>query len=175
LHYYQQQAEAQIAPGKLFEEIPKLKFRAEQKKCPIDNEPLLVQKTGERTIKSIGIGIFKAHHTMLYCKHHAELGCWYSDELAQLAPANSNVAYNVIVAVGQLRFMENRQVDEIKKILFNKHGVDVSMSEIEILIDKFIFYVAVVHQQSIHLIREQIKAQGGYILHIDATCEGDSP
>jgi hypothetical protein len=175
LHYYQQQAEAQIAPGKLFEEIPELKFRAEQKNCPIDNEPLLVQKTGERTIKSVGIGTFKAHHTVLYCKHHAELGFWCSDELAQLAPANSNVAYNVIVEVGKLRFMENRQVDEIQQILFTRHDIILSISEIELLIDKFIFYLAAVHQQSIHLIRGQIKAQGGYILHIDATCEGDSP
>lgn len=175
MHFYHQQAEAQLAPGKLFKQIPMLPFRAEQKNCPVDKEPLHVLKTGERTIKSIGIGTFKAHHTMLYCKHHPELGFWCSDELAQLAPDNNNVAYNVIVAVGKLRFMENRQVDEIKKILFNKHGVDISMSEIETLIDKFIFYVAAVHQQSIHLIREQIKAQGGYILHIDATCEGDSP
>lgn len=112
---------------------------------------------------------------MLYCKHHPALGFWCSDELAQLAPDNSNVAYNVIVEVGKLRFMENRQVDEIQKILFNKHGVDISISEIEILIDKFIFYLAAVHQHSIQLIRAQIKTQGGYILHIDATCEGDSP
>ena len=175
MHFYQQQAEAQIAPGKLFEEIPKLKFRAEQKNCPIDNKPLLVQKTGERTIKSVGIGSFKAHHTVLYCNHHPELGCWCSEELAQLAPEGSNVAYNVIVEVGKLRFMENRQVAEIQEILMIKHDIILSISEIELLIDKFIFYVAAVHQQSIHLIREQIKAQGGYILHIDATCEGDSP
>jgi hypothetical protein len=175
LYFYQQQAEAQIAPGKLFEKIPTLKFRAEQKNCPVDTEPLHVLKTGERTIKSIGIGSFKAHHTVLYCNHHPELGCWCSDELAQLAPDNSNVAYNVIVAVGKLRFMENRQVAEIQQILFNKHDVTLSISEIEILIAKFIFYVAAVHQQSIHLIKEQIKAQGGYILHVDATCDGDSP
>jgi len=175
LYSYQQQAEAQIAPGKLFEEIPKLKFRAEQKNCPIDKEPLHVQKTGERTIKSIGIGTFKAHYTILHCKHHPELGFWYSEELAQIVPANNNVAYNVIVEVGKLRFMENRQVDEIQEILFNKHDVILSVSEIELLIDKFIFYVAAVHQKNIHLIKEQIKAQGGYILHLDATCEGDSP
>lgn len=175
LHFYQQQAEAQITPGKLFEEIPMLKFRAEQKNCPVDKEPLHVVKTGERTIKAIGIGTFKAHHTMLYCKHHPELGFWCSEEIAQLVPANNNVAYNVIVEVGKLRFMENRQVDEIQEMLFNKHAVDVSTSEIELLIDKFIFYVAAVHQKSIQLIKEQIKTQGGYILHLDATCEGDSP
>lgn len=95
--------------------------------------------------------------------------------MTKLVPANSNVAYNVIVEVGKLRFMENRQVEEIKRTLFEKHLVDLSASEVELLIEKFIFYVASVHQESIHLIRAQIKAHGGYILHIDATCEGDSP
>ena len=175
MHFHQQQAEAQLAPGKLFEKIPTLKFRAEQKNCPVDKQPLHVLKTEERTIKSVGIGSFKAHHTVLYCKHHAELGCWCSEELAQIAPMGSNVAYNAIVEVGKLRFMENRQVAEIQEILFIKQDITLSISEIELLIDKFIFYLAAVHQQSIHLIREQIKAQGGYILHIDATCEGDSP
>jgi len=175
LHYYQQQANAQLVPGKLFKEIPRLKFCAEQKNCPVDKGPLQVLKTGERTIKSIGIGTFRAHHTVLYCNQHPEVGTWCSEELAQLAPDNGNVAYNVIVEVGKLRFMENRQVAEIQTILFNKHAVDISMSEIDILIAKFIFYVAAVHQQSIHLIRQQIKVQGGYLLHIDATCEGDSP
>ena len=175
MYFYQQQAEEQIAPGKLFEEIPKLKFRAEQKNCPVEKEPLHVLKTGERTIKSVGIGTFKAHYTILHCKHHPELGFWCSEELAQLVPDNSNVAYSVIVEVGKLRFMENRQVDEIQQILFNKHDVNLSVSEIEILVDKFIFYVAAVHQKSTHLIKQQIKTQGGYILHVDATCEGDSP
>jgi len=165
----------QLAPGKLLEKIPTLNFRAEQKNCPVDKRPLHVLKTGERTIKSVGIGTFKAHQTVLYCKQHPELGCWCSEELDQLAPDNSNVAYNVIVAVGKLRFMENRQVAEIQHILFIKQAITVSISEIELLIDKFIFYLAAVHQQNIHLIREQIKAQGGYILHVDATCEGDSP
>jgi len=111
LFFYQQQAEAQLAAGNLFEDIPKLKFRAEHKNCPVDKEPLHVMKTGERTIKSVGIGTFKAHHTMLHCKHHPELGFWCAEELAQLVPANSNVAYNVIVEVGKLCFMENRQID----------------------------------------------------------------
>ncbi len=59
--FYQQQAEAQLAPGKLFKEIPMLNFRAEQKNCPVDKQPLHVLKTGERKIKSIGIGSFKAY------------------------------------------------------------------------------------------------------------------
>lgn len=152
-----------------------LPFKSEQQTCPIDQKPLHILKTYKRTIKAVGIGTFRAHHTILYCKRHPDLGFWSSEELAKLVPANSNVAYNVIVEVGKLRFMENRQVEEIKSTLFEKHLVDLSASEIELLIEKFIFYVAAVHQESAHLIKAQIKARGGYILHIDATCEGDSP
>ena len=63
----------------------------------------------------------------------------------------------------------------VKTDLFVKHSIEISISEIELLIDKFIFYLAAVHQESIPLIRAEIQAKGGYILHIDATCEGDSP
>jgi hypothetical protein len=138
-----------------------LAFKSEQQTCPIDQKPLHILKTYKRTIKAVGIGTFQAHHTILYCKRHPNLGFWRSEELARLVPANSNVAYNVIVEVGKLRFMENRQVEEIKNILFEKHLVDLSASEVELLIEKFIFYVAAVHQESIHLIMAQIKTRGG--------------
>jgi hypothetical protein len=80
-----------------------------------------------------------------------------------------------MVEVGKLRFQENRQVAEIQLILLTKHGIDISISEIEVLINNFILYLTVVHQESNELIRQYIKKQGGYILHLDATCEGDSP
>lgn len=142
--------------------------------CPIDHAPLKVFKTTQRTIKALGIGIFQAHQTQLYCPQHPALGCYSSQELATLAPPNSNVGYNVLVEIGRLRFQEQRQVVEIQATL-RRQSIHISSSEIELLIDKFIFYVAAVHQESTPLIRAQIQLQGGYILHLDATCEGDSP
>ena len=165
----------QITAANLFDKTETLYFTPEQTLCPIDNEPLHVFKTSTRAIKALGIGVFKAHHTILYCKNHPKLGVWKPRELSELAPSNSNVSYSVIVEAGKLRYMENRQVNEIVNILYDKHSVLLSTSEIELLIDKFIFYLAAVHQESVHLIRAQIKIQGGYILHLDATCEGDSP
>ena len=126
-------------------------------------------------MKAIGIGEFTAHQTILYCKKHPQLGSFHSQEIAELAPENSNVTYSVIAEVGKLRFMEHRQVDEIARRLQFRHSVILSHSEIDLLIDKFIFYLAAIHQESTPLIRSQIQAQGGYILHLDATCEGDSP
>jgi hypothetical protein len=81
----------------------------------------------------------------------------------------------VIIEVGKFRFIESRQVPEIQLMLLERHSIAISTSEIERLINRFIFYLAAVHQKNNNLIKEYIKLQGGYILHIDATCEGDSP
>jgi hypothetical protein len=151
-------------------------FRPEQDICPVDGHPLHVLNTKKRTIKAIGIGTFIAHHTVLYCsEHYDELGAWKSSDLPKIVPPDSNVSYSVIVEVGKLRFLESRQVSEIQLILLERHRIDLSISEIERLINRFIFYLAAVHQENNHLIKKYIKTQGGYILHIDATCEGDSP
>lgn len=175
LRFYQQQIQAQSAPAKFFDKIPVLTFKAEQQTCPVDGQPLRVRKTCTRTIKAMGIGTFQARHILLYCRSHRALGPWPSKELAELVPEHCNVAYNVIAEVGKLRFWENRQVREIQQTLLAQQSLDLCPREIEGLIDKFIFYLAAVHQESTELINAQIQAQGGYILHVDSTCEGDSP
>lgn len=126
-------------------------------------------------MKAVGIGTFIAHETTLYCPHHPDNGSWKSTELPMIVPPGSNFAYSVIVEVGKLRFRENRQVAEIQWILLERHGIEISISEIEAHINNFIFYLSAVHQDSNELIRQHIEKQGGYILHLDATCEGDSP
>jgi hypothetical protein len=40
---------------------------------------------------------------------------------------------------------------------------------------KFIIYPAIAHQQSRQRIKQEMVSRGGYILHLDGTCEGDSP
>jgi hypothetical protein len=92
-----------------------------------------------------------------------------------IVPTDSNFAFNVLVEVGKLRFNENRQVAEIQLILLQKHAIKISTSEVEVMINNFIFYLTAVHQQNNDLIKQYIEKQGGYILHLDATCQGDSP
>ncbi len=124
---------------------------------------------------AIGIGTFIAHETVKYCPQHPDIGAFKSTELPMIVPADSNFAYNVLVEVGKLRFNGNRQVAEIQLILLEKHAIKISNSEVEVLINNFLFYLTAVHQQSSDLIKQYIEKQGGYILHIDATCDGDSP
>jgi len=65
-----------------------------------------------------------------------------------IVPADSNFAFNVLVEVGKLRFNENRQVAEIQLILLQKHAIKISTSEVEVLINNFLFYLTAVHQQN---------------------------
>ncbi len=126
----------QLQASNLFDKPPKLYFKPEQTHCPIDNKPLHVSKTNERTIKTLGVGIFNAHQTIHYCKDHTELGVFKSQELTELVPDNSNVSYSIIAEVGKLRYLEHRQVKEIGNILYAKHAIRLSSSELELLIEK---------------------------------------
>ena len=58
--------------------------------------------------------------------------------------------------------------------LYAKH-ISISLSEIAYLQRKFIVYLALVHNESSQRIRESMAVRGGYLLHLDGTCDGDSP
>ena len=54
-------------------------------------------------------------------------------------------------------------------------NVFVSEREVSYLGRKFIIYLTLAHQNSQQRLRELMTRRGGYILHVDGTCEGDSP
>jgi hypothetical protein len=54
-------------------------------------------------------------------------------------------------------------------------NIPISTSEIGFLGKRFILYLALAHRACQSTLREHMAAKGGYILHLDATCEGDSP
>lgn len=68
----------------------------------------------------------------------------------------------------------SRNEGQIKQELAQKH-VRTSEREITYLAQKFVVYLAVAHRQSREKIKRLMQSRGGYILHLDATCEGDSP
>lgn len=175
LEFYRKQAYIQNTPAKLFNKPPTLPFKQDRKTCPVDGNPLHVLNTKTRIIKTIGIGSFIGHHTIRYCPEHPDIGPFQSADLSKIVPPDSNFSYSVIVAIGNLRFSKKRQVQEIQQTMMERHSIEISNSEIEMLINRFIYYLAAVHQKDNSLIREYIRTQGGYILHLDATCKGDSP
>ena len=71
-------------------------------------------------------------------------------------------------------FLRCRNEKEIRSELEQRH-IAISAREISYLAKKFIVYLALGHRESREKIKSLMKQRGGYILHLDATCEGDSP
>jgi hypothetical protein len=56
-----------------------------------------------------------------------------------------------------------------------RNNVVVCQREIGFLGKKFIAYLAIAHEQSRYRLKQVMASRGGYVLHLDGTCEKDSP
>jgi len=94
--------------------------------------------------------------------------------MRRIVAAGSEYAYDVLARIGVARFLECRQIMEIQMELSRFHGLDIPPSTIGYLARKFVAYFQIVHRQSIEVLRAEMKMRGGYILHVDGTCEEGS-
>ncbi len=156
----------------LFPKAPILHFYPETHICPICGCELHVQKTITKTVVTMDIGAFNAKETVLFCPKHQKF--FFSDQLHSLVPKGGTFGYDVIVEVGLALFVHCRNNREVMMSLAAKN-VFVSEREISYLGRKFIIYLTLAHQNSQPYLRDLMTRRGGYILHVDGTCEGDSP
>ncbi|MCP4373854.1 MAG: transposase [Deltaproteobacteria bacterium] len=161
-----------MSPRTLFPEISKFLFYPEIKFCPQCGIKLNVLKTRERTVITMNTGPFIVHETILYCPKHG--GIHRSEDLQSLVPFKGTYGYDVLVHVGKALYLRTMNEQTIKKELKLK-AINISESGIRYLGQKFIAYLTICHQQSQLKLRLKMARNGGYILHIDGTCEGDSP
>ncbi len=89
-------------------------------------------------------------------------------------PRGARYGYDVMTYVGEALFLRCRNGKEIQCELAAKN-INISLREIDHLGRRFIVYLALVHEKSQAKLKQFMDAQGGYILHLDGTCEGDSP
>jgi hypothetical protein len=87
---------------------------------------------------------------------------------------NGKFAFDVMVYVGEALFLRARNGKAIQCELSEKN-IRISQREIGYLGQRFIVYLALVHEQSHAKLKAFMDARGGYILHLDGTCEGESP
>lgn len=130
-----------------------------------------MQKTRRKTVLSM-TGPFVAHETVLQCPACSSV--FASEALLGLAPSCCNVAYDVLVFVGRALFQRYRTAREIKEELLSRN-LRLSISEIDYLGRKFVTYLAAGHRLAAPRIRQTMTFNGGYILHLDATHDGDAP
>lgn len=160
------------SPAFLFAGPPTAHFDLEGENCPRCSRPLRVLKTRRRSVVTLHIGKFVAAETIGICD-----GChrtYGSSELARLVPAGCNFGYDILVHVGRALFLRHRRSQEICDELVARN-ICISPSEVQYLGSKFIVYLAIAHQQAAPAIKQAMRARGGYILHLDATCDGKEP
>jgi len=76
-----------------------------------------------------------------------------------------------MVYVGLERFLHYRQREEIRASLAADYGLSLSSGEISVLFNRFLAYLARLHQASSPALKAALAADGGWPLQIDATGE----
>jgi hypothetical protein len=161
-----------MAPPRLFPEPPRIEFRVEQVRCEDCGAPLNALKTRTRRVVTLHLGEFSAHESVAVCRKCNRT--YTSLELRQLVPPSSNFGYDIVVYVGKALFLRHRNGAEIVAELAAKN-VPISQSEVYVLGRKFIVMLARAHRQCAGRIKKAMARNGGYILHLDGTCEGTGP
>jgi hypothetical protein len=149
-------------------------FRPAQTDCPDCRAPLQVYKTQCRTVQTLLLGCYSAHETLLHCERCPNDTLYGAESLSQLVPSGCTFGYDVLVFVGRALFLRQRRAEEIIEEL-QAHQVRLSPSEVGYLGKKFVVYLALAHRQSAPRLKQAMRAQGGYILHLDGTGEGGGP
>jgi len=118
------------------------------------------------------LGPFIAHETVRQCQSCQDRET--SQTLLNLVPARCNVAYDVMVYIGRALFKRHRTTDEVSAEL-HERNIRISNSEIVWLGRKFITALAMAHRLAKPRLRQTMLLAGGYILHLDATHDGEAP
>lgn len=144
--------------------------------CPICGGPWHVQKTVPHHGKTITHGQFEVRETVhvcgARCRHESgSLVTRRAFSLAEHIIPGRVVGYDVMVFVGLQRFVHHCQREEIRTALFHEHGIPLSSGQISNLAKLFLIYLQELHNRRIEQLRNVLTNDGGWPLHIDATCE----
>ncbi len=160
-----------IQAGYLFYETPQVNFYPTNNKCNCGTD-LSIFKTSRKIIATLDIGEFEAIETHKFCKHCKQT--YSSDELRTLTPQRSKFGFDVIEYIGKALFIQCRSELEIQAKLAIRN-ISISPSEINFLGKRFIVYLMLAHKECNDQLKQYMYSKGGYILHMDGTCEGNSP
>jgi hypothetical protein len=168
LNHYIGEISKKHRSSSLFPEKPTIDFYPCCKEARGD---LKVLKRSKKHVVTLNIGPFFARETVL---HDSEGTVYRSQQLRTLSPHRCTFGYDVLVYVGRALFVDGCSERQIIAELGRKN-VRISAREIGFLGKKFVIYLALAHRQSQLRLKQAMALRGGYILHLDGTCEGDSP
>jgi hypothetical protein len=161
-----------VAVSKLFATPPLVEFRPLMERCPGCGGELKVLKTRMRTLCTLHVGELRAREVCLTCQPCGHT--YRSEELGALAAPGSNFGYDVMVHAGKALLLRHRTEEEVVAELA-QGNVRISPREVSLLGRKFVVHLALAHQRRVPEFTTHMQTRGGYICHLDATCEGGDP
>jgi len=143
--------------------------------CPVCGAFMPAAKTSRRNIKTLAFGQVEVSEQHRWCPGgcrdaYEQLIHHRSTDLSMLVKPGCNIGYDVECYVGRRMYVGNMQAVEIHDELL-KRGLEISLSEVYHLADKFLDHLEGVHLDSAAKLGTAIMRAGGYAAHIDATCE----
>jgi len=136
-----------------------------------------VRKTiPDRRVQTLEHGSFQLWETVHICaarcrRPDGTLAIRRASAPAEFLIPGRSVGYDVMVWVGFQRFLHHHQREEIRSDLHSKYGIKLSTGEISVLMRLFLDYVRRLHQACTLRLWLALVEDGGWPLHIDATCE----
>jgi hypothetical protein len=155
----------------LFAQRPRLHFSPATTVCPCGGDTRVL-KTQKKTLATLAIGQFEAMETQRRCSGCGDI--YRSEELRSLTPHRGQFGFDVIETIGRALFVQCRNALTVQADLAARN-IAISTSEISFLGKRFIVYLALAHRECHAELKQHMASKGGYILHMDGTCEGDSP
>jgi hypothetical protein len=138
--------------------------------------PMSISKTARRHIQTIAHGPLNVMEQHRWCPN----GCLdpttgkvfhgRSDFLAILVKHGCRHGYDIECHIGRAMYIENRQAKEVWATL-SSYGLRISEREVSSLARRFLDHLEMVHFGSARLLGDALRQAGGYVAHIDATCE----
>ena len=129
-------------------------------------------KTHTRKVITLSIGTWRARETIW--RDPATAQVYGSAALRRLVASGCLYGYDVLVEVRGKLFIDAQPVRQLIAELDQRH-VHLSPSTVADLGRRFIALLALAHRRSAGRLRQALSLQGGYLLHLDATYEDESP
>lgn len=118
------------------------------------------------------MGEFRAWETIKQCRTCKKI--YPCEDLKSLAPYRCTYGFDVIVYIGMAVFVSHKNDAVVQQELAEKN-ISISLRQIGYLSKRFIVYLSIAHKECQAQIKQHMHLRGGYILHLDGTCEGGSP
>ena len=149
--------------------------------CEVCGRRLHVYKSETRTVITLAYGCLRVQEVIRFCPD----GCLCKDEdrrrklyrseaLAALVAPRHTYGFDVVVKVGLSRFLHCRQIEEIRAEIEGLLKRTVPESTVGDMIRQFVDLIRALHEYKVPVLRQALETAGGYVLHVDGTCEEGS-